>query len=61
MEIQIGSHSQGGRDFNLRSSFSKEILDELVPSRFKMPIVKSFDGSIDPLDDLESFRAIIRL
>ena len=60
MEIQIGN-SQSERDFSLQSPFSQQILDKPVPIRFKMSAVELFDGSTDPLDYLEDFRAIMRL
>ena len=61
MEVQLRNHSQSGRDFNLLSPFSNEILSESIPSRFKMPMVESFDGFTNPLDHFEGFKAIMRL
>ena len=61
MEVQLGNHPQGKQDFNLQSPFSQKILNEFVPSRFKMLVVESFDGSTNLLDNLEGYRTIMRL
>ena len=46
---------------NTSSSFSRRILDEPIPSSFKIPQVEPYDDSSDPLDHLESYKALILL
>lgn len=47
--------------FNFRSPFSRSILLESIPSRFKMPQVEPYDSSNDPLDHLEGYKALMML
>ena len=47
--------------FNLRSSFSYEILSEPILNWFKMSVIESFDGSTDPMDHIESYKALMVL
>ncbi len=51
----------GDFEFTTRSPFSQQIEDEPVPSRFKMPQVEPYNGRTDPLDHLESYRALMAL
>lgn len=48
-------------DFNARASFTKRIINELIPPRFKMPQLESYDGTTDLIDHLESFMALMLL
>ena len=61
LEIQVGGQSQNKDGFNLQSSFSYEILNEPVSNRFKMSAIKSFDGSTDPMNHIEGYRALMTL
>ena len=48
-------------NFSYRPQFYRAILQELIPHRFKMPPIKPFDGSIDPFDHLEGYKALMML
>ena len=61
MELQIGGRPRNKDSFNLRSPFFPEILSEPVSNRFKMPAIESFDGSVDPMDHIEGYRALMTL
>ncbi|XP_059650655.1 uncharacterized protein LOC132296472 [Cornus florida] len=41
--------------------FSPSVMKCPLPSKFRMPIIESFDGSKDPLDHLETFQALMHL
>uniref|UniRef100_A0A2N9IVR3 Retrotransposon gag domain-containing protein n=1 Tax=Fagus sylvatica TaxID=28930 RepID=A0A2N9IVR3_FAGSY len=43
------------------SPFTKRVDKYLLPTKFKVPQLETFDGLKDPLDYLDSFRTIIRL
>ncbi len=67
LEQQIEAfHSQKARrecsfEFTTKSPFSRQIENELVPPRFKMPQVEPYNGTSDLLDHLESYRAFMAL
>ena len=44
-----------------RQPLSRLILDEPIPSRFKMPHVEPYDGSTDPVDHLESYKTLMTI
>jgi len=46
--------------YNAQPPFSREIQEEPIPSRFRMPHVDPYDGTTDPLDHLESYKALMR-
>ena len=48
-------------DFNAASAFTSKIMEQPIPPRFKMPQTKLYDGSADPLDHLEAFKALMLL
>ena len=48
-------------DFNAAPAFTLEIMEQLIPPRFKMPQTELYDGSFDPLDHLEAFKALMLL
>ena len=48
-------------DFQTAQPLSRLILDEPIPSRFKMPHVEPYDGSTDPVDHLESYMALMTI
>ena len=41
--------------------FTPKIMDEVVPPWFKIPQIELYDGSADPLDHLEAFKALMLL
>ena len=43
------------------SPFTKTVISFPLPSKFRMPSLKTFDGSKDPLDHLESFKTMMCL
>ena len=45
-------------DFNAAPAFTSEIMEQPIPPRFKMPQTELYDGSADPLDHLEAFKAL---
>ena len=47
------------KKFNTAPPFTSEIIDEAIPPRFKMPQTELYDGSTDPLDHLEAFKALM--
>ena len=43
------------------SPFTTEVLNRPFPPKFCLPQLKSFDGSRDPLDHIESFKTLMLL
>ena len=43
------------------SPFTTEVLNRPLPQKFRLPQLKSFDGSRDPLDHIESFKTLMLL
>ncbi|XP_059627212.1 uncharacterized protein LOC132270005 [Cornus florida] len=41
--------------------FSPSVMKCPLPSKFRMPTIESFDGTKDPLDQLETFQALMHL
>ncbi|XP_059664019.1 uncharacterized protein LOC132309752 [Cornus florida] len=41
--------------------FSPSVMKCPLPSKFRMPIIESFDGTKDPLDHLDTFQALMHL
>lgn len=41
--------------------FSQRIMEEPVPGPFKMPQLKPYDGTTDPLNHLESYKTFMRI
>ena len=48
-------------DFNAAPAFTSKIMEQIVPPRLKMPQTELYDGSTDPLDHLEAFKALMLL
>ena len=48
-------------DFNTASAFTSKIMEQPVLLRFKMPQTELYDNSVDPLDHLEAFKALMLL
>lgn len=36
-------------------------MEEPIPTRFKMPQLESYGGTIDPMDHLESYKALLMI
>ena len=47
--------------FNTALAFTSKIMEKPILPRFKMPQTKLYDGSTDPLDQLEAFKALMLL
>ena len=43
------------------SSFTIEVLNRPFPPKFRLPQLKSYDGSKDPLDHIKSFKTLMHL
>ena len=56
-----GQKSSNDVDFQTAQPLSRLILDEPISSRFKMPHVEPYDGSTDPIDHLESYKALMTI
>ena len=48
-------------DFNAAPTFTSKIMEQPILPWFKMPQTKLYDGSVDPLDYLEAFKALMLL
>ena len=48
-------------DFNMTLAFASKIMEQVISTRFKMPQTELYDGSSDPLDHLEAFKALMLL
>ena len=48
-------------DFNAAPAFTSKIIEQVIPPWFKMPQTELYDGSSDPLDHLEAFKALMLL
>ena len=59
--LKVKSSRPFERDFTTDPPFSARVMDEPIPMRFKMPQTELYDGTSDPLDHLESFKALILL
>ncbi|XP_073103482.1 uncharacterized protein [Elaeis guineensis] len=61
-QLQVdGQKSSNDVDFQTAQLLSRLILDEPIPNRFKVPHVKPYDGSTDPVDHLESYKALMTI
>ena len=43
------------------SPFTTKVLNHSLPPKFRLPQLESYDGSKDPLDHIESFKALMLL
>ena len=59
--LRVRSFRPFERDFTIDPPFSAKIMMEPVLGRFKMPQTELYDGKTDPLDHLQSFKALILL
>ena len=48
-------------DFNTALGFTSKIMEDPIPPWFKMPQTELYDGSAEPLDHLEAFKALMLL
>ena len=48
-------------DFNAAPAFTSEIMEQPISPQFKMPQTELYDGSVDPLDHLKAFKALMLL
>ncbi|XP_058185743.1 uncharacterized protein LOC131302968 [Rhododendron vialii] len=46
---------------NTDSPFTPEVMELLLPRKFKMPQLETFNGSADPLDHLETYKSLMHL
>nr|XP_019702910.1 uncharacterized protein LOC109505143 [Elaeis guineensis] len=61
-QLQVdGQKSSNDVDFQTAQPLSRLVLDEPIPSRFKIPHVEPYDGSTDPVDHLESYKALMTI
>lgn len=61
-EVCVGTHQQDdAQGFNSRSPFSREIVNEQVPARFKIPLVEPYDSLAKPFDHSKGFKALMLL
>ena len=56
-----GRKSSNDLDFHTVQPLSRRILDESIPSRFKMQQMEPYDASTNPIDHLESYKAFIMI
>ena len=59
--LKVKSSRPFERDFTTDPPFSARVMSEPIPMRFKMPQTELYDGTSDPLDHLESFKALMLL
>ena len=50
-----------GEDICTDPPFSQKIMQELIPSNFKLPQFESYEGTSDPVNHLEAFRTMMLL
>ena len=48
-------------NFNMAPTFTSEIMRQPILPQFKMPQTELYDSSVDPLDHLEAFKALMLL
>ena len=56
-----GRKSSNDYDFHTIQPLSQYILDQPIPSRFKIPQVDPYDGSTNLIDHLESYKALMMI
>ena len=59
--VKMKSERPYKEGFNTAPAFTSKIMEEHVPPRFKMRQTKLYDGSANPLDHLEAFKALMLL
>ena len=62
IQLQVKGHKfSNDYDFHIAQSLSQHILDQPISSRIKIPQVEPYDGSTDPIDHLESYKALVMI
>ena len=56
-----GQKSSNIYDFHTIQPLSQHIVNESILSRFKIPQIEPYDSSIDPIDHLESYKALMMI
>ena len=65
-ELKSAIKDNGGENLDgmirrMDSLFTTEVLNQPLPSKFCLPQLESYDDSKDPLDHIESFKALMLL
>ena len=59
--LKVRSSHPFDTECNAEPPFSPQIMGEVVPPKFRMPQAELYDGTTDPLDHIESFKALMLL
>ena len=59
--LKVRSSRPFDDEFNAELPFSHHIMSEVAPLKFRMPQAELYDSTTDPLDHLESFKALMLL
>lgn len=60
VQNQASTHDKG-LGFNIGPPFTSKIMQDSIPTNFKIPYLESYDGLGYPLDHLESFQTLMLL
>lgn len=63
IESSRGENAKAGKDLETTTKpyFYKEIMEEPLPRRLIMSLFEIYDGTLDPMDLLKSFKALMML
>ena len=53
---EVKQNMQSRPSSTVNSHFTISIRDKPLPTKFKMPSIDTFDGTIDPVDHVEAYR-----
>ena len=59
--LKVKSSQPLDKEFSIEPPFTPQIMSEVVSSKFKMPHIDPYEGTTDPFDHLESFKALMLL
>ena len=59
--LKMNSERPYKEGFNMAPAFTSKIMEEPIPAWFKMLQTKLYDGSMDSLDHLKAFKALMLL
>ena len=59
--LKVRSSHPFDAEFNVKLPFSPHIMSEVALPKFRMPQAEFYDSTIDPLDHIESFKALMLL
>ena len=59
--LKMKSERPYEKDFNTAPAFTSKIMEELIPPRIKMLQTELYEGSANPLDHLDAFKALMLL